>query len=517
MSKPTTIQDQNDRARATLARLGKQLPVRPGPLLDLLADDGSQPQQVTAIIERDPAMSARVLGVVNSAGNRRLNEITSVSRAVLQLGAGPVRTLGLAMGLQVLAEQLDLPAEMVRGFWNASMRKAEAAHLAAMVIDPDRQRSAYSAGLIADLGLPLLMALDPDFYENRLPLRPADQTWTDVERAHFGIDHAQAGAHVLQEWKVSSETCRRVRTHHQLPGDDADAGLTLALFIAGLLPHDEGEIDPSDLDRLMAVHGKVLAGAYASPDAFLGHVYVEAQRRMGRDVSNDDGSDIELQPFLDAISSNTIHLVSQLCELKHAKDKHKEDISTLRFEAFTDPLTKVLNRRGFFGLAEQRLSKDSAGVGACCMMLDLNRFKPVNDKYGHDAGDLMLRGIAKLLRRSVARHDIIGRLGGDEFVVLLTDIDEHDARIAASRLRDTCLGKRIRVSPEHTVEVSFSMGVVYHETVGPEVKLDQLLAAADELMYQRKRGGSPGMIFSVLTSCGDSTSLLGLDDSSIGD
>lgn len=516
MSKPTTIHEQDAKARATLARLGDQLPVRPGPLLDLLANDGKQPQQVTAIIERDPAMSARVLGVVNSAGNRRLNEITSVARAVLQLGAAPVRTLGLAMGLQVLSEQLSLPPDMVRSFWNASLRKAEAAHLAALVIDPERQRSAYSAGLIADLGLPLLMALDPDFYENRLPLRSSDQTWSDGERAHFGIDHAQASAHVLKAWKVSSDICRRVRTHHQLPSDDTDAGLTLALFIAGLLPHDDGEIDPGDLDRLMAVHGKVLSSAYASPDAFLGHIYVESQRRMNRDVDKDDGSDLELQPFLDAISSNTINLVSQLCEFQNAKDKHKEDLSSLRFEAFTDPLTKVLNRRGFFNLAEQRLAKNPTGVGACCMMLDLNGFKPVNDRYGHEAGDLMLRGLAKMLRRSVARRDMIGRIGGDEFAVLVTDIDEHGARVAASRLRDTCLGKRIRVTPEQDVEISFSMGVVFHEHVGSEVKLDELLAAADDLMYQRKRSSSPGMIFSRLASCSDSTLLPGLDDSSPG-
>ncbi|MEO0515219.1 MAG: HDOD domain-containing protein [Planctomycetota bacterium] len=500
----TTTQEQN--AKATLSRLGNQLPVRPGPLLDLLACKGDEAREVTQIIERDPAMTARVLGVVNSAGNRRLNEITELSRAVLQLGPSQVRTLGLAMGLQMLAEQMQLGPEMIRGFWNASLRKAEAAHLAAQVIDPDRQASAYSAGLIADIGLPLLMGLDPDFYENHMPLRGANQSWSDAERAHFGLDHAQAGAHVLNEWKVSAETCRRVRNHHQLPSDDNDAGLVLALFVAGLLPHDDGEIDPVDLDRLMAVHGKTLSHAYATPDAFLGHVYVESQRRLNRDIEKDSTEGLELQPFLDAISSNTIELVSQLCSIKNSQSKQKEDLSNLRFEAFTDPLTKVLNRRGFFGLAEQRFAKAPQGLSACCMMLDMNGFKPINDQFGHDAGDLMLRGIAKLLRRSVSRSDIIGRLGGDEFAVLITDIDEHAARVAASRLRDTCLGKKVRVTPDQTCEISFSLGAIYHDCVGLDVQLDQLLAGADELMYQRKRGGQPGMIFAPFgQGNGDST------------
>ncbi|MEM9883253.1 MAG: diguanylate cyclase [Planctomycetota bacterium] len=503
------------RAKKTLAALGDRLPVRPGPLLDLLASAGEDPAEVTAIIERDPAMSARVLGVVNSAGNRRLNEITSVDRAILQLGPGQVRALGLAMGLQVLAEQMDLPPEMIRAFWNASLRKAEAAHLAAQAIDPKRTDSAYSAGLIADVGLPLLMGLDPDFYRDKLPLRPADRVWIEAERLHFGIDHAQAGAHVLGSWKVSAETCRRVRTHHTLPSHEADAGLTLALFVAGLLPHDDNEIDPPDLDRLVAVHGKVLAHAYASPDAFLGHVYVESQRRLNHDAAKDDGQGLELQPFLDAIAANTLHLVSQVTTLRHKQDQHKEDLSTLRFEAFTDTLTKVLNRRGFFGLAEQRLAKHPDGLGCCCMLLDLNKFKEVNDTYGHDAGDLMLRGLAKLLRRSVSRSDIIGRLGGDEFVVLLTGVDEHQARVAAARVRDTALHKKIRITAEHTIELSFSLGAVHHDRVGENhVQLDQMLAAADELMYQRKRAGLPGLIFARLDeNQNDGSSILpGLED-----
>ncbi|MEM1107568.1 MAG: HDOD domain-containing protein [Planctomycetota bacterium] len=497
MSSPSTATSLGNKAHATLARLGDQLPVRPGPLLDLLGSTGEDAKEVTQIIERDPAMSARVLGVVNSAGNRRLNEITQVSRAVLQLGPAQVRTLGLAMGLQMLAEQMRLSQEMITAFWNASLRKAEAAHLAAQVIDPERQESAYSAGLVADIGLPLLMGLDPDFYENRISLRPSNQSWSDAEREHFGVDHAEAGAHVLNDWKVSAETCRRVRNHHQLPGDDPDAGLVLALFIAGLLPHDDGEIDPVDLDRLMAVHGKMLSEAYATPDAFLGHVYVESQRRLNRDVEKDSAEGLELQPFLDAIASNTINLVSQLCTIKNKQSQHQEDLSTLRFEAFTDPLTKVLNRRGFFGLAEQRFAKSPEGLSACCMMLDMNDFKPINDKYGHDAGDLMLRGIAKLLRRSVSRSDIIGRLGGDEFAVLITDIDEHGARVAATRLRDTCLHKKVRVTPDLTCEISFSLGAAFHPCIGPDFQLDQLMAGADELMYQRKRSGQPGMIFAA--------------------
>jgi diguanylate cyclase (GGDEF)-like protein len=394
---------------------------------------------------------------------------------------------------------MQLPPEQTRLFWDASLRKAEAAELAALAIEPGRKRSAYSLGLISDVGLPLLMAMDPDFYADRLPFRPMDRTWTQAEASHFGVDHAEAGAYLLERWDVDEVTCRRVRTHHQLPENEDDAGLTLALFVAGLLPHDDGEIDPADLDRLIAVHGRVLQHAYATPDAYLGHVYLQAQQRVGREPKHAENQQLEIQPFLAAMASNTLNLIGEMHQLQHNHAKKKEHLNNLRFEAFTDPLTKVLNRRGFFSLAEQRLAKLTAqagpGVSGCCLMLDLNEFKPVNDRYGHDVGDLMLRGLAKLLRRAIDRHQLIGRLGGDEFAIFLTDLSESAARAAADRIVDTCQGKMIRVNPKLTLPLSFSLGAVFCDRLGDTGGLDPLLTAADGLMYRHKRTKQTGIIF----------------------
>ena len=133
------------------------------------------------------------------------------------------------------------------------------------------------------------------------------------------------------------------------------------------------------------------------------------------------------------------------------------------------------------------------------MLLDLNEFKPVNDKYGHDVGDKILRGLAKLLRRSVSRTDLIGRLGGDEFVVLITDLTEEGARSAAERLYKTCHGVHLRVSDDLTLPVLLSLGAVYDTQLGESVPLDQMMAAADELMYRQKRTRKAGLLFGRVT------------------
>ena len=495
MSDTRTMQSQKERAKSTLARLGERLAIRPGPLVDLLGCDGTDPQEVQQIIGREPSLTARVLGVVNSAGCRRGQKTTSINRAVLHLGAGPARTLGLAMGMLDVSERWGLKRELLQQFWNASMCKAEAAHLSALAVDESLGRTAHTMALMSDIGLPLLMALDPDFYTEVLPFRSAAQSWSEAERAHFGIDHGRAGAHLLQGWGVSAETVRWVGKHHELPSDSGDAGLSLALYVAGLLPHGREEMLPAELDGLMAVHGRLLHRQFASPDAFLGHVYVQAHRRMNRDLELDASDDQKLKPYLDAVASNTIALVAELHQVRRSRSKEMRELNQLRFEAFTDPLTKVLNRRGFFTLAAQRLTRSQGSLPVCCMLLDLNGFKPVNDKHGHEVGDLMLRGLAKMLRRSVSRQDLIGRLGGDEFVLMLTGVDEASARAAAGRVLETSQGKMIRVNGSLTLPLQFSMGVSYHEAVGQAVTLDQLIASADERMYAAKRARQAGVAF----------------------
>jgi diguanylate cyclase (GGDEF)-like protein len=107
-------------------------------------------------------------------------------------------------------------------------------------------------------------------------------------------------------------------------------------------------------------------------------------------------------------------------EIGHHLAKQDKRIAELENMATTDGLTKVLNRRGF----EDRLTHELSvarrhGVGGVLIFVDLDEFKPVNDTYGHAAGDEVLVTVANLLRTQVRDTDYIGRLGGDEFAVLL--------------------------------------------------------------------------------------------------
>ncbi|WP_203707805.1 GGDEF domain-containing protein [Asanoa iriomotensis] len=173
-------------------------------------------------------------------------------------------------------------------------------------------------------------------------------------------------------------------------------------------------------------------------------------------------------------------LVRRLDESIEALGRQEEK---LRHAANHDHLTGLANR-AFFDHHAQRLGDGDAGSGRAVLLLDLNEFKMVNDRFGHHAGDDLLKMTATRLRRSVRPGDIVARLGGDEFSVLLADTTAEDAVAAAHRILGA-LAKPVRIDGR-TLRPSASVGIAASDTK----PFEALLRDADEAMYEAKRRNS---------------------------
>jgi len=150
--------------------------------------------------------------------------------------------------------------------------------------------------------------------------------------------------------------------------------------------------------------------------------------------------------------------------------------------AWSDPLTGVLNRRGFERDAAKKLSDSDDNATGALLFIDLNEFKQINDRCGHEVGDQLLTIAAERLRTSLRSHDIIGRPGGDEFVALVPDVKPKVAEKLAARLTKK-LEEPYIVGPE-TLHCAASIGLaLYPEHANT---LTGLLRAADQAMYRAK-------------------------------
>ena len=486
--------------RQTLDRLGSAT-VCGGALVRLVTTDPKDVEAVIDTIRLAPSLAARVLSVVNSAAYGISRQITTVRRAVILLGSMRARTVAMPHGLRLLTERSGLPDDVVETVWANSLRKACAAQRFCRLHAPEATDAAYCLGLIQDIGLPMLMAVDLDYYTNKINIASQQTSWSAQERARFGFDHAALGYEMLRSWSADESLRESVRYHHRSPkglGKDEGSVLRLATFLAGLMPHMTEAPTPRAIDWIQAVHAKFLADESASPEDFFRQID-EERAGMGLGLIYDAEKYTEdrlIYALTRQVASNAIGVTAKLCYLEHRKKNETRGITDLKLQAFTDGLTKVLNRRGFIELGSRRLEAAAKqGVGVCCMLSDLDHFKEVNDRYGHDAGDQVLRGLAKLMRRQLADHDLVGRIGGDEFAVLVSGITAEEARQTAQRLVDSIRTKALRVRPDIRIDVRLSLGAVYYAPEQSTIGIDELLRLADKAMYRQKGAGRDGLCF----------------------
>jgi two-component system cell cycle response regulator len=168
--------------------------------------------------------------------------------------------------------------------------------------------------------------------------------------------------------------------------------------------------------------------------------------------------------------------------------KHIQRLSTVKKEAFYDTLTNLFNRRHF----EERLSAETQKAfesrsNLSVIMVDIDHFKKVNDTFGHDGGDKILREIASLLKNSVRQHDTVARYGGEEFVLLLPGAPLDPTNMVAERIRRSVENTPFDMG-QTQIHITISLGISNFPTHRMKSK-EELVKMADLALYDAKKGG----------------------------
>jgi len=185
------------------------------------------------------------------------------------------------------------------------------------------------------------------------------------------------------------------------------------------------------------------------------------------------------QSFINAGADKCVKRVTKqvIEEMTHLSDR----INKLWMQMETDALTGVYTRSFFEKWKE---NWESRGKGYSAVMIDIDKFKSVNDTYGHDAGDLVLHQFAQFLKNSVRAQDLVVRWGGEEFIVILPDTNRQQAFMVMDRLREIWSQKAIVMPSGEIYKGTFSAGVAQYKGPGHDV-----IKEADELLYVAKNSG----------------------------
>jgi diguanylate cyclase (GGDEF)-like protein len=167
----------------------------------------------------------------------------------------------------------------------------------------------------------------------------------------------------------------------------------------------------------------------------------------------------------------------------------RENLVRVHTLANSDPLTGILNRRGFYSkVAAEMRRLQRFNHPFSIAYLDIDNFKKVNDTLGHGTGDELLCSVARILESRLRQTDVIGRLGGDEFAIMLVETDAESTIVV---LRNIWVELSTRIE-RVKLPVTFSIGLVTYEA--PPESIEQVLGHADSLMYSVKRSGKDGIM-----------------------
>ncbi len=181
-------------------------------------------------------------------------------------------------------------------------------------------------------------------------------------------------------------------------------------------------------------------------------------------------------------------LIQELLDLK----------KKLEISARTDPLTDLPNRRGLAEKLEyERVRFDRSKSPFTIIMGDIDQFKDINDTFGHDAGDHILTGIARMLKDNSRKQDIVSRWGGEEFIILLPETDLRNGAILAEKLRFK-IESEVFVYQGTKIPVTLSFGLSVYNKKG--LKTDDVIKEADQCLYQAKNSGRNKVVFKKLSS-----------------
>ncbi len=469
-------------------------------VLQLTQDENTTIDELSRVLGRDPALSAKLLKLSNSSLFSTGSPVTTLQRATMVLGLKTVKLMSLSFSLvgKVPREGHGIGFELGE-FWRRSIVNAVTSRMLGERVHPPIGDEAFLCGLLGHMGRLVLAQVFSPHYE---PVLREHGTWPSCEdeQRMLGFDSRDVARALFESWHLPPEVHEPL--FHRGDPDAVAAGALprtreLARVLSMALLAEEvlcGTNARAALDRLGTMAGAAFGFTNQTLDEFL--VRLESSVQETADMLNVPlPPDLSYQDIVDQARQRIVNVSLGLdVELRQANRRSEElegSNRELRTAANTDALTGLANRKSLdefiAGQVRDRMH-GSVPRALGVLLIDLDRFKSLNDTYGHAAGDEVLRLVGSVLSRATRRGDLAARYGGEEFAVVLPQTTPFSLRAAADRLRKEI--EKASVSFDgHELAITASLGGVCACDLEHEDDGKRLLKLADHFLYKAKENG----------------------------
>lgn len=477
------------------------LPATTLKVLEVIGRQDATLNDLAEIIKVSPALTTRILKVANSSYFSIQGEIASVTQAVAMLGLKAVASLALAVSLIDEIKKYRSNQELYQR-WERSFFTAVAAKLLAEKRGIAEQEECFIAGLLTDISYGFLCQHFPEQYGTLMQPGIGETERLRLEMEYFGVTHAEISALLLRQAKIPLILTKPVEYHHTQHITTAvldSNSLKMCQVVHGAagitgvfyqdtksgrdLKHELEEmllLPAKDVDQLFGlISGKVKEVAELfgfQPDQFPS--YFDILEKANEELVSINLSYEQLLRDLKAEKEKSENLAAKLEEA----NRRLLDL------ALKDPLTGAYNRR----FLNEMLDKKMADVRRTQRPLaiiagDIDHFKRINDTYGHDGGDLVLKKIVRLISDCLRTGDILARTGGEEFIVICQVTHDRDGALVAERIRAHIEQTPIQLTGGQSIRVTMSFGVAMFDARFQN--REDFLKVADERLYAAKHAG----------------------------
>ncbi|MFK7820860.1 MAG: HDOD domain-containing protein [Planctomycetaceae bacterium] len=456
-------------------------------VIELAAEEEPNFNEVIKTVRTDPALASRIMKLANSALFGLGKPVASVDAAIPLLGMTMVRTIVLGFTLSdTRAEDRDVQLVMQK-LWRSSLTQAVCAEQLAEETSGADPATYFLAGLLQDLGILSFLHVDGETYLDHVWDKSEFPNVIAAERTVYGFTHIDVAIALCERWGIPEEIRNAILVHHQHMQSGSSSKrkpLATALQAAALSGHysvnhrtsrramdnlygflrQHFKWQPKRIEEFMEETTMRVCEAAALFSFELGKTYTPER------VLSDAKQLLE-----------DIALQSQMRMVQSGKSGGRD-------ESLEDPMTQTYNRRFMDRVLNEELStniRKRKPVGL--LFLDIDRFKSINDQFGHNAGDEAICEVARVLNAAVRKSDFVIRFGGDEFLVALMDAKGDTVETIAERIRCEIAAAAVEDS---AIKMTTSVGALHYTPAkGDTADSNWLIDYADKAMYEAKRNG----------------------------
>jgi diguanylate cyclase (GGDEF)-like protein len=470
-------------------------------VLEAVKEDRESLDSLARIISSDPALALRTLKLANASFYGLKSKVENIQSAISILGTNTLKNIALSFILSEMLNGASSSYFNYKMFWKRSLTAAVGAQLISTLLGKNEDDH-FIMGLLQDIGIAVMFLCMPDEHcrvstEKKIHGIAA----IELEKKIMGVDHQELGSQILEQWGLPQNVFMPIRYHHENHSAPPDIKTASdVLFCSSLLSSFyHGKRSAYKIKGVKDVMGNCYGVSENSIDQLIDAVAAKSTEL----ISSFEIDARCLKPYSEILQEaneelSKLNLSNQqlIIELRQSQEEiiklnQQLAISNAELKQMTlrDDLTGLFNHRHFFDSLDFEVKRVNRHKRSLSLILfDLDHFKKVNDTFGHQAGDHVLRSIGVIVTKTIRDTDIFARYGGEEFAVLLPETDLRGAVLFAERVRRCIENAEINYKGR-PIKTTVSLGVTAYSPSSIIREKEEIVAAADEALYSAKNSG----------------------------